>query len=89
MLAWKRYKSKESEIEAISLTRENLEELTLFLVMEGKAVSGGLGGASLGSPATLTINGVKVVEGDWVFKRLADGAVGAAPAKTFEQYAPV
>lgn len=81
MLDWKKHPEENPEFEVVTLTRDNVIDLMGFLMEEGKTVGGGLGAGSLPGPISLTVNGVKVPEGDRVFKRLSDGTVGALPAE--------
>lgn len=79
MLDWKKYPEEDPEFEVVTLTRDNVTDVMVFLMEEGKTVGGGLGAGSLSGPVSLDVNGVKVSEGGRVFKRLSDGTVGALP----------
>lgn len=80
MLDWEHYKTEKSDLDAVPLTRENMTDLTGYLMENDMVVGGALGGASLSAPVFLTINGATVNEGDYVFVRHTDGALGVLPA---------
>lgn len=79
MLDWKHYKTANTNIDAVPLTRENMTDLTGYLMEHDMVVGGALGGASLSAPVFLTVNGARANEGDYIFARHTDGAIGILP----------
>lgn len=71
--------------EGIELTRDTLEEITGWAMLHGYVVGGALGGAHAPGPVHLTINEVRIDEGQVVFQRASDGRFGQMSREKFAE----
>lgn len=80
------YTNGTTTINATVLDRTTLDEVMAMAMDRGYLIGGALGALSLSGPIHLTINGVEVPEGHWVFERTHDGKLGTFAPEKLEGY---